>query len=228
MRLVIPYKHREHSEELRFAIRSMVKHFRPLSGVLLIGDRPEWYTGAHIPVADVLRTDPPPKIDKERSMQVKVLAVPDKRFLYSNDDFFANADFGEDLPNYYDLKCWQMAQKAASSTYRTLYENCQDEWNNYDVHVPMIMDRAWFHVTYQEMTAAGLQTPIKTTYAHVLPNSEQIADVKIRGAHTLEELEWGIKDRPFFSTHDSALNDDLLEFLSKLYPNKSKYESNSK
>lgn len=218
MRLVIPYRKTNNDGiELRYAIRSMVKHFKPLSGVLLIGDSEEWYTGDHIPYADL-------KGEKERSMQLKVLQAPDDIFLYSNDDYFANSDFNETLPNYYNNDCRYMAAQSPIDSYRKMYNNCLPHWLNYDIHTPMRMYKELFSQAYFCMDA---QTPIKTTYGNFLKfygNDRYLADCKISGEHSLEEIIYATKDRPFFSTHDSAINADMITFLESLYPDASKYE----
>lgn len=222
MRLVIPYKISENSEELRFAIRSMVKHFKPLSGVLLIGDKPQWFYGDHIPMADILWPDQPSRIWKERSMQLKVLAAPDEVFLYSNDDYFALQDF-KVTPYYWDVECWEMARDHAIGSYRDMYEQCQPHWKNYDVHTPLIIMQDKFKSSFDEMLMMDSQWPIKTMYAKGF-EGPRITDVKIRGKHTKPELEYITRGRPFFSTHNSAINLELIQFLTNLYPDKSDYE----
>lgn len=218
MRLVIPYRlPADGGIELRYAIRSMVKHFKPLSGVLLIGDKPEWYAGDHIPYADIPG-------EKERSMQLKVLQAPDEIFLYSNDDYFAAEDFTIDLPNYYDTDCRDMAARHPIDSYRKMYNNCLPGWLNYDVHTPMIINKKAFKQSYYLMDA---QTPIKTTYANffeIVPLHKYLADCKIKGEHSYDEIIYATKDRPFFSTHDSAINADMITFLNNLYPDASPYE----
>lgn len=216
MRVVIPYcLPADGGIELRYSIRSMVKHFKPLSGVLLIGDRPTWYNGDHIPFADIPG-------EKERSMQLKVLQAPDDSFLYSNDDYFAQEDFNISLVDCYDTDCRDIAARHPIESYRTMYNNCLPDWKNYDIHAPMVMTRNIFKASYYQMQA---QMPIKTTYGNfVHGNSAYLADCKIRGEHNIEELEYITKDRPFFSTHDSAINEDMITFLQRLYPNASPYE----
>lgn len=216
MRLVIPYRICKEGLELKYAIRSIEKHFKNLSGVLLIGDRPEWYTGDHIPLADLLK-------EKERSMQTKVLQCPDKVFLYSNDDYFALEDFDYQLPHFYDTTCADMANCHPIDSYRKMYDSCPGRWLNFDVHTPMIMEKQRFRESFEAMDA---QTPIKTTYGNHPPEVPgwYLCDIKIRGEHSIDELRYKTKDRPFFSTHDSAVNDDLIRFFNELYPNPSKYE----
>lgn len=217
MRVVIPYRLSCDGLELRYAIRSMVKHFKPMTGVLLIGDRPEWYIGDHMPMADY-------KGEKERSMMAKLCAAPDTVCLYSNDDYFALEDFGLDLPYYHDHDCRWYAMNHKQSSYRAMYNNCDPNWPNYDVHTPMIMVLGRMRIAFQEMIA---QTPIKTTYATSagcpLPG-KWFTDIKLRTKETPDEYLRMVKGSPFFSTHDAAISEGLIEFLDYLYPLKSKYE----
>jgi len=186
-----------------------------LSGVLLIGDKPEWYCGDHIPLADLIG-------NKERSMQLKVLQCPDPVFLYSNDDYYAAEDFDYQLPHYYDTTCRDLATRHPMKGYRAMYNNCLSDWLNFDVHTPMIMERERFKTTFESMDG---QTPIKTTYGQGL-TGYYLTDVKIRGIHTRAEIEYKTRGRPFFSTHDSAVNQDLVSFLQNLYPYASPCEGN--
>lgn len=216
MRVIIPYRlPQDGGIELRYAIRSMVKHFKPLIGVLLIGDKPEWFTGDHIPFADL-------KGEKERSMQLKVLQAPDEFFIYSNDDYFANSDFTFTLPDYYDTDCRDMAARHPIGSYRKMYNNCLPHWLNFDIHTPIFVSRELFAESCKKMDA---QTPIKTTYCNfTIHEKEYLADCKIKGEHSLEEIIYATKDRPFFSTHDNAINADMITFLESLYPHGSPYE----
>lgn len=219
MRVIIPYRlPADGGIELRYSIRSMVKHFKPLSGVLLIGDKPEWYTGDHIAFADIPG-------EKERSMQLKVLQAPDEVFLYSNDDFFCNASFDYFLPQYYDTDCRDMAARHPISSYSKMYNNCPPSWKNFDIHAPMFMNKTVFKLSYNAMDA---QTPIKTTYGNYLKrhDNDYLADCKIKGEHSLDEIEYLTKDRPFFSTHNNAMNADMITFLESQYPDASPYERN--
>lgn len=217
MRLVIPYRLSGDGVELLYAIRSIYKYFAPLSGVLLIGDKPEWYNGDHIPLADL-------KGEKEKSMMLKVLQAQDEDFLYSNDDYFALQPFNENLPNYYDTTCQDMAGRHPIPSYRDLYMNCPGNWLNFDIHTPMIMNRDRFKAAFDAMDG---QTPIKTTYGNYKPrvgNTEYLCDLKINGAHMVYEIEQLVSERPFFSTHDSAIEANMLAVFSYLYPDTSPVE----
>jgi len=156
-------------------------------------------------------------------MQLKVLQAPDDIFLYSNDDFFALEDFGTGLPNYYDITCGEMASRHPIPSYREMYGNCPPGWLNYDIHTPMTVRGRMFAYTFERMDG---QTPIKTTYKNIFngAGAKYLCDMKIRGEHSVQEIEYSIKDRPFFSTHDSAINDAMISVFEKLYPDASSYE----
>lgn len=211
MLLVIPYQNdRKNGLELRYALRSMVKHFTALSGIVLVGDRPSWYCGEHIP-----REDATPK-RKEYNIYEKLMQVSGT-VLYSNDDYYARADFDEGLPNYYEGTCGQ--KHPVDKVYRELYDNCPAEWLNFDIHTPMIIDTTRF-------TDWPIDRPIKSAYANTLKlPATFLVDCKIRGTVTYREAVERIKDRPFFSTHGNAERGGLPRLLNELYPVKSKYES---
>src|SRR5437867_3994123 len=107
MIILIPYTDDHHNgEELKFAIRSMVKHFRSIIDVVIIGDKPKWFHGNWIYSLDVAAR-------KEYSMYIKVMLAAQTfgidKFLYTTDDHFALKDFDENLPNYYTGTCKEMA-----------------------------------------------------------------------------------------------------------------------
>lgn len=215
MILVIPYRHSQTGEELRYAIRSMVKHFKPLTGVMVIGDLPPWYTGEHVAMADI-----PGQKEYSLIRKIAYCAPATMYFLYSNDDFFALKDFDDTLPFYYSRTCAEMAKLSKSGVYRRLYEACNPDWKNFDIHVPMIMNSTRFRSEFLAMTSTQ---PIKTLYAHSFAG-EPLPDLKIRGPRTMEEIYSTIKNAPFFSVHESAMTPAMWGVLGELYPNPSPYE----
>lgn len=222
MFVIIPYKACGEGIELRYAIRSLYKFFDPILDVVLVGDRPDWFRGQYIPV-------PLWKEHKEDDMMFKISfalsctsGIDD--FLYTNDDFFALQSFNEAMPNYYEHNCGYKAENTKDRRYIDMYNNCPPNWNNYDVHAPMIMDARQFHIHYECMDPACVM-PIKTMYMNGdTANAEWLTDIKIRGHHNLAELRQLTKNRPFFSTHENSLNKSMLTFLQQLYPDASPCE----
>lgn len=187
----------------------MVKHFRSLTSVVVIGDKPKWYKGEYIRASDI-------KGRKEFSIYLKLMRVQGT-VLYSNDDFFALQDFDHTLPNYYSGLCRD--RKPLVDPYRTLYRNTPGEWRNFDIHVPMVIDTNHFEW--------NIDRPIKTYYAgqNKLPG-EVMEDCKISGKVTYEEVIERIKDRQFFSTHNNTGSGGLYQLLNELYPDATEFESN--
>lgn len=209
MNCVIPYRYeKDHGAELRYAIRSLVKHFKPLEEIILVGDSPDWFNGMVIPFNDIDGR-------KEFSIYSKLMQVKGN-VLYSNDDYFLLQDFDESFPNYYENTCGN--NRNVDKTYRTLYRACPADWIDFDIHCPMIIDTTKFYW--------DIDRPIKTYYANQnkLPGT-RYADCKIRGPQTYEDLKHRIKDRPFFSSHGNVKLSGFPKLLQELYPLPSKYES---
>ena len=205
MRLIIPYRHDpSNGFELRYAIRSMVKHFKGMSGVVLIGDKPDWYCGGHIPAADTGA--------KEWNIVKKILLSPYEDFLYSNDDFFAAQDFDETLPNYYST---ELRTARVHGKYVGRVINCRSVYPDglfYDIHTPMVINLT----KYREANNLP-QTKeylCKSLYGNFIGGGVQLQDNKIRNGKL-------IPPGPFFSTNDRTCK---MINLNELYPVKSDYE----
>lgn len=200
MKLVIPYRlDPNNGYELRYAIRSMVKHFKPLSGVVLVGDCPKWFTGEHILCADI-------EGRKEYSIYNKLKQVKGI-VLYGNDDFFALQDFSTDLPNYYKGLCSEY--RGYDKKYKDLYNACPAGWLDFDCHCPMIIDTDKFNWLAADM-------PIKSIYG----NTNNLPGIRITDVKFTDKIT-DLTGLPFFSTKETC----DLSILSELYPDKSKYEN---
>jgi hypothetical protein len=210
MNVVIPYTHeRDHGEELRYAIRSMVKYFTPLEDIILVGDAPDFYVGQYIPCPDI-------KGRKELSIYNKLMQVHPQTVLYSNDDYFALKAFDEELPNYCSGKLCK-DKKTVDADYRRLYEACPGAWMDFDVHTPMIIDTSKFNWEDDK--------PIKTYYANQNRIAGQLLpDLKIRGVRDYGSIKQLINGRPFFSTNGNIKAGGMMQVMNELYPVKSKYE----
>ena len=209
MKLIIPYRlDPNNGFELRYAIRSMVKHFKPLSGVVLIGDKPDWYQGEHTPATDTGA--------KEWNIVNKILLSPYEDFLYSNDDFFATQDFSTDLPNYYST---ELRAARVHGKYINRVLNVMDIYPDglfYDIHTPMVINLT----KYREANNLP-QTKeylCKSLYGNFIGGGVQLPDNKIRNGKL-------IPPGPFFSTNDRTCK---MINLNELYPDASEYETRDK
>lgn len=208
MNLLIPYKHtKDDGLELKYSIRSMVKHFKDLHRVIVVGDLPSWFIGIHIQAGDI------PK-HRELSVLRKIKKV-DGVIMYSMDDVFALRDFSSDLPNYYDGLCG--SKNPIDRTYKEFYKDCPREWKSFEVHCPMVIDTSL--LTWDD------DRLLKTWYANTnkLPGVE-LPDCKLKGEMSYNDIKDEIKDKPFFSTKDNIHRGGMMRVMNELYPEKSKFE----
>lgn len=206
---VIPYKQRGNGTELRYAMRSLEKHLTCLERVVLVGDKPNWYAGDHIPFKDEFSR-------KEYSIYQKLIQVKGTVF-YSNDDYYLTKDADESFPNYAQGSC-KDAALARVGRYKKLYQNCPPEWIDFDLHAPMIIDTTKFDWEKDR--------PIKTAYAN--QNNQrptELTDLKFRSNQlTCDEIKAKIENRPCFSTDNFCFGVGMIRTLNELYPHKSKHE----
>lgn len=213
MKIVIPYRNDGQSgEELKFAIRSLVKHFTPMSGLILVGDLPKWYKGDHLFMNDIIS-----KVDFNIYRKL-IAGAKGETVLFTNDDIFALKPFDETLPNYACDTCGNMAKDHTSGRHRRQYLNCDPNWYNFDIHCPMIIDTSKYPPMLKDM-------PVKTAYAG--PNNlpaTPLMDLKFGNGNPYEKIKEKIEGKPFFSTSPFSMNKGMIDVLHELYPQKSNWE----
>ena len=213
--MVVLYTYRDDGKdglELRYSIRSMVKHFTAFTDLLIVGQVPSWYTGKYVPFTDI-------EGRPATSIMRKMLGGGVENFLWVADDHFALKPFGEDLPNYYNKHARQVDTRI-----KKMIGNCPNDWLNYICHAPMIINRAKLQAAFD--WADGREFPIKTLYANFnsLPGT-LLTDCKFRGYVPYIEIKDRIQKRPFFSTHENAMLPEMLKVMNELYPEKSIFET---
>ena len=186
----------------------MVKHFKDMTGCVVVGDLPTWYASEHIPCEDIPKR-------REQSVYEKIKKV-EGIILYSNDDYFAFKDFDSSLPNYYHGICRDKARRMIDKTYKELFRKCNPEWLSFEIHCPMVIDTRL--LDFEDCL-------LKTTYANLLKLPGTISeDVKLRHNPSYGYVKEIIKGQSFFSTHDNGSHPGILKILKELYPEKSKFE----
>lgn len=214
MNVFYPYTQtKDNGTELKYSIRSMVKHFKGMDGLILVGDRPTWFRGYHIQCANIEKR-------KEYSVFRKLMLAKyftEGPVLLCHDDVFALQDFDSSLPNYFRGTCKNALLHLVERRFKDMFSDCPPDWLNFEIHCPMVIDP--FKIEDEDRDFL-----LKTTYANRLrlPGID-IADCKLRGDMNRKEIRKAIKDRPFFSTADNAKG-DVLKCLKELYPENSKYE----
>jgi hypothetical protein len=216
------------NEELRYSIRSAVKNFSH-DNIWVVGNKPDWYVGNFVEVPD--------KKTKFDNIIACTHAITDvgaisDDFVLMNDDFFFLKPLGkmpiyhggllrDKIDRYISLDSRRYST-LLSRTYNNLVRQGIKNPLDYDIHVPMIMNKA------------KLRSSIKKAY---FPRSgygnihdvggELVNDVKTYGPkNPLRFLEGDIinNNHYFLSTEDTSFDKVYQSILKEMFPTPSKYE----
>lgn len=217
------------NEELRYSIRSAVENFSH-DNVWVVGNKPDWYVGNFVEVPDQKT-----KFDNIVNCihTIADIGAISDDFVLMNDDFFFLKPLGkmpiyhggllrDKIDKYISLGSRRYAT-LLSRTYNNLVRQGIKNPLDYDIHVPMIMNKV------------KLKTSIKKAY---FPRSgygnihgvggELINDVKAYGPkNPLRSLNSDPTDdnHYFLSTEDTSFNKTHQRALKNMFPKPSKYET---
>jgi hypothetical protein len=216
------------NEELRYSIRSVVKN-TSYTNIWVVGYKPDWYVGDFVDYPDTAT-----KFDNILNC-TKVIpgigAISDN-FVLMNDDFFF-LKYRNSMPVYHggllrdkiDKYSLLGARRYASllrRTYKDLIRQGIKEPLDYDIHVPMPMnkqllaqsiDRAYFPRSgYGNLNNIGGQL---------------ITDVKAYSSKSIlssRSFDFSKEDAEFVSTEDGSFQEVYEAVLKDMFPKPSQYE----
>ena len=218
------------NEELKYSIRSVVESF-PEANIWLVGGKPDWYTGNYIKVEQ--------KESKYKNA-VKNLETTclsqeiSQSFILMNDDFYIikKIDKIENFHSGYLLDKINLYQKLngnsqytrkLSGTYKKLralgFENPLD----YELHVPMIMEKEKLKIVL-ELLDQFLWRSIYGNKFNV--GGTQMEDVKVynSGPLVLKSYNLNIDDHTYLSSADSSFNSIFNKILKDKFNKKTRFE----
>jgi hypothetical protein len=219
------------NEELRYSIRSVEKHLPP-GRIWVVGGKPDWYTGNHIPVN---------QDDSKYDNAIENLraACESKKigssFALMNDDFFAIKPLQE-IPTYVGgfivEKVALYSAIAPRSTYtkRLLRTSIKlgkvgmDLPRDYELHVPMMMNKA----RLLSVINAYPDCLWRSMYGNIYRvGGIHITDVKyyVRDAMKVKSHDYKSSSYPFVSSEDDSFKVLKRELLNNMFPNPSRYEA---
>lgn len=230
--IVIPHRHSDFSPHLCLTLRSIEKNF-PHRKVWLAGYKPPWVSDqvGYIPV-----------LQGGGSWQNHLLIMSEvahheevsERFWYFNDDFYVLRKLATP-PVYYDGTLEERARKlrgialgsytkGAEATLELLQNAGFENPLNFDLHVPMPMDKTGLADSIGLILRSGKQfwPHLRSVYAAMVGlEAEEGKDVKIAGAFE------GIPDNSvYLSSSPRAIQGQLGRELKELFPHPGKYEKN--
>jgi hypothetical protein len=216
------------NEELRYSLRSVAANM-PHENVWVVGGKPDWYVGNHIPVKQQST-----KYNNARANLRATVNCGDisPEFVLMNDDFYVLRKV-ESVPYYHggDLmdKIKTFEGFAAKSKYlqilwdtvHVLAYHGSPTTLDYAIHVPIRMER--------ELLGPLLvyEASIRTLYGNLFRvGGERIDDVKV---HTkprsgIPVHDYVVSDFPFMSTADRTFW-QTRKYLKQLFPEPSRFEA---
>jgi hypothetical protein len=218
------------NNEIRYSIRSVLKHCQDLERVIIIGEDPGFYQYndklIHIQAADTAH--------KEANIWKKVLkaaGTPEisDPFLFINDDHFMLKPFNAAVYPYYTkgdlaemnfntLDSYQMILKA---TRQALQKRGLPTYH-FDIHTPMLIHKAAFIEVFsafeeEVMTVPGLV--MKSCYANYWRKQpEFLNDLKLKRGCSFTELAEIHHRRHVISVADEALTRNFRQWLEFHFP----------
>jgi hypothetical protein len=224
--IVIPYKDDILSGvELKFALRSIEKHLKGFSNLVIIGTPPDWYKGEFKEAKDYNHR-------KQFSIYSKLLVACElesvsEEFIMWNDDHFLLRDlYIKDIVPWYDIYLKDTLNRPHGVRYKETIANTLHiipNTLNYDIHTPCIYNKSLFRMLFSNMQDEVL---IKSYYFNHLcgDSGEPMKDLTIMRLFSKEALEELIKDRLFFATTTNGTKKPMIKLLNELFPNKSRWE----
>jgi len=221
------------NEELRYSIRSAVQNL-PHDNLWVVGQKPIWYTGNFI---DVPIIDKNSKYKNARLNLEKICV--DKRisddFILMNDDFYIMKPI-KSVDYFYNDTLLKKAEDHESnipkSSYTKLIYNTYDRLKlmgieeplNYELHIPMVMNRQSLKLLLKYKTSLW-----RSLYGNVYNvGGSEMEDVKVYAPNGIrKDFDYKQKDIMFLSSIDNYFEPIKKELLHKKFPKPSIYESSA-
>ena len=218
------------NEELKYSIRSVIESF-PDSNIWVVGGKPDWYVGNYINVEQ--------KESKYKNAveNLKTISTSDQiseSFVLMNDDFYIIKKINkiENFHGGYLLNKINLYQKLngnsqytrkLSGTYKKLkalgFENPLD----YELHVPMIMEKEKLKIIL-ELIDQFLWRSIYGNKFEVGGTEMQDVKVYTSGPLVLKSYNLNIDSHTYLSSADSSFNNIFNKILKDKFNKKTKFE----
>lgn len=225
------------NEELRYSIRSVVAHM-PHNKILVVGGKPDWYTGPFLPVDTFIGNRKSTNKYENAKNNIRQIidstAVADE-FIFMNDDFYIMKPFDK-IPYYhgglFEDKIKQFKLYSRDSEYTKMLTRTQSVLNgmgiadplDYTLHVPITYHK---HKLAQVLPYPG---SIRTLYGNIHKvGGKHMEDVKVHpkrvNPHAPEPFDYMNRKVTLLSTSDSSFESVKRNLLGKVFTKPSKYES---
>lgn len=193
--VVIPVRDRGPWEHLRFALRSIKKNHP--ARVILIGGRPDWYSGDHLPTAQGRDKFTNQETAMRVACQTETISDP---FVWWCDDHYLLTPAVVPRAARSDWATANGMYQKRMTAARQLLEAHGLPTLNYELHLPMVIDK------FGMMTALDLGGDMRTIYGNLTRYADyEMADVKLKAKDPWPEGPWVSTSKASFQTHRGHL-----------------------
>jgi hypothetical protein len=218
------------NEELRYSIRSVLNFF-PDAEIWVVGGKPGWYFGNHIPVRQ--------KSGKYNNVKNNIESLlNDERindsFIYMNDDFYLTdmPDFSQNyhrgaIQSFLDesKECCEkyIYRRLIARAHYKLKKFMSSEPLNYELHIPILISKKQLSYSYKK---ADTWRSFYGNYYNL--GGKEILDCKFypNNISNGTNLNSFIEDHsPFLSSNDNTFEFLQNNYLSARFPNKTIHEA---
>lgn len=215
------------NEELRYSIRSVVKNLPP-GNMWVVGHKPDWYSGNFIPVKDGRN-----KFDNIKKCMLAIINNKEisNNFVSMHDDFFIVNKI-DSVPTLYGglledrVNLYKKLSPSSSytglltNTYRRLVKLGIENPLDYDIHVPMVMNK--------DMLSQVIEMPYleRSNYGNIFNIGGRLSnDVKVysKGRLSSRSYDFVNGESYFLSTEDNSFN-DISHIIKDMFKEKTKFE----
>jgi hypothetical protein len=218
------------NEELKYSIRSVIESF-PDAKIWVVGGKPDWYVGNYIEVHQVHTKY---KNAYENLNKICLSSEISKQFILMNDDFYIIKKL-ENIENHHGgslLKKINLYQKIngnsnytrkLAATYKKLTSIGIDNPLDYELHVPMIMEKE----KLKEVLKYKDQFLWRSMYGNIFKvGGKEMEDVKVytKGPLVLKSYNLNIDKHIYLSSADSSFQIIWDKILKVQFKQKTKFE----
>ncbi len=214
------------NSEIRYSMRSVVKHLSNFANVVIVGNCPNFARNLiHLPCQD--KNDVPDLNIRDKILVACNSPIVSEDFLFMNDDHFFLNDFNAaKFPNYHKGDLGLAIAPRSMDAYRTRLLNTLNQLKNqrfptlnFDIHTPILYNKEKFINMVKQFdwrVKEGLV--VKSLYGNFYGlKAVQGTDYKVSGEQQINP------QAPCFSTH-ATVSTQMQRFFQEVYPTPTKYE----
>ena len=245
MQFVWVYWHRGAQEdELRWSIRSVLKNYQGDATIMVVGDKPPWYTGPHIPIKRIRGAFQRAFRDSLNKLTEAVKRPEiESQFVWMMDDIYLVQGVSEqDIKTRYfqsvlgdsfisrsidPSRQWQSIKQNTCKALKREGFQLRD----YATHLPQFIEKSKFQKIVNRFSVRPSNPSLvlwEMIYGNVYPAiSKPVGNVRFRSLNPLPSNQWkaGASKSKFLNNGNRAWNNELRSVLVELLPEKSDYEN---